>query len=170
MQASEPPATKRTRSELMASAVEAIVRFQEAADALDEAAASVLGLTRSEIRCLGAVERGPLSAGELAARLHLTRGAITAMVDRLEARNMVERRPVSDDRRRVNVAMTQNARTSLLQIYGPLAADAAKHAKDYSDEQLETIGDFLQAGRELQFKHAARVRTFAPSPRNGDSE
>jgi DNA-binding MarR family transcriptional regulator len=146
----------------MAQAVEAIVSYQDATDAMDEAAAQFMGLTRSEIRCLGALQRGPRSASELADWLYLTRGAITALVDRLEARGLVERRHVSDDRRRVHIAMTPRARALVAKIYGPLAAEGASHVRKYSDEQLATIADFLAAGRDLQLRHAARVRAMTP--------
>lgn len=159
----------------MARAVEAIVSFADATDAMDEAAAAYLGLTRSEVRCLGALRRGPLSAGEIAHELNLTRGAITALVDRLEARGFVERQAVSDDRRRVNIAMMPAARSRIARIWGPLAGEGAQHVRQYSDEQLSTIAEFLATGRDLQLRHAARVRGMTPDapepgPRDPEEE
>jgi DNA-binding MarR family transcriptional regulator len=149
-----------SRGELITQAVEAIVSFQDATDAMDEAAAAYLGATPSEIRCLGALQRGPLSAGELAERLSLTRGAITALVDRLEARGFLSRQHVAGDRRRVHIALTPLAIAEATRIYGPLAAEGAAHFGRYTGEQLAAIADFLSLGRDLQLRHAARVRAM----------
>jgi DNA-binding MarR family transcriptional regulator len=146
----------------MAEAVDAIVRFQEASAALDDAACRYLGLARSELLCLAAIERGPLTASTLAQRLNLSRGAITALVDRLEARSFVTREPVATDRRRVRIALTLAARDELTRIYGPIVADGRLRVRELSDAELATIVEFLQAGRELQARHASRVRAMPP--------
>jgi DNA-binding MarR family transcriptional regulator len=50
------------------------------------------------------------SPGELASGLELSSGAMTNRLDRLEARGLVRRRPDPDDRRAVQVELTQEGR------------------------------------------------------------
>lgn len=53
-------------------------RISEAMDLFDEAAAGKLGVGRSDLRALNLLEHGPLSPGELAKRLGLTKAASPA--------------------------------------------------------------------------------------------
>ncbi|HZD79103.1 MAG TPA: MarR family transcriptional regulator, partial [Actinomycetota bacterium] len=58
---------------------------QTASDVLDEAAVGVMGINRTDGRCLEIMERsGGLTAGRLASESGLTTGAVTAVLDRLE--------------------------------------------------------------------------------------
>ncbi|MEI8080033.1 MAG: MarR family transcriptional regulator, partial [bacterium] len=52
---------------------------------------------------------GSLGPSELARRLQLTTGAVTALVDRLEASGHVARAPHPSDRRRIVITRTQKA-------------------------------------------------------------
>lgn len=66
-----------------------------------------LGLTgpqRLALRLIG--KRPGLTAGDLALGLHLDRGTVSAMLGRLEARQLIERRVDAADRRRVIVTLT----------------------------------------------------------------
>ena len=66
-----------------------------------------LNLNVSDLTCFGYVlEAGEelLTAGDLASRLHVTTGAMTGIVNRLERAGYVTRRPDPADRRRVRIA------------------------------------------------------------------
>ena len=68
---------------------------------------AVLGLTapqRFVIRILGALPR--LTPADLAALLHVDRGSVTALLKRLEARELVARSPDHQDGRRVLLSLT----------------------------------------------------------------
>jgi hypothetical protein len=47
----------RAREELLAAAADLVGEFQDANDAVDEAAAAYFGVGRSELRCLGVLAR-----------------------------------------------------------------------------------------------------------------
>src|SRR4051812_47147339 len=81
-------------------------KLARAMDLFEEAACTALGVGRSDLRALNLLEHGPLTAGALAQQLHLTRPAVTALVDRLAAAGLVERAPVAGDRRATAVALT----------------------------------------------------------------
>ena len=55
---------------------------------------------------------GQLTAGEIAVQTGITSGAVTAMLDRLEREDLVQRRPDTTDRRRVLVQLTDKAGSS----------------------------------------------------------
>ena len=68
----------------------------------DGSVAELAGLHRTQWRCLDILTtRGPLTAGQLARATRLTTGAVTAVVDQLEAAGYVRRIRDPDDRRRV---------------------------------------------------------------------
>ncbi|MGH2380658.1 MAG: MarR family winged helix-turn-helix transcriptional regulator [Candidatus Limnocylindria bacterium] len=132
---------------------------QEAVDAFDEAAAQRLAIHRTDLRCLGVLDReGPMVASVLADRVGLSRPAMTAALDRLTAAGYVGRVHDTEDRRRVLVEVTSRARRVGRDIWGPVTREGLAHASRYSVEQLRTILDFLRADRELQERHAARLR------------
>ncbi len=132
---------------------------QEAVDAFDEAAAQRLALHRTDLRCLAVLDReGPLVASVLADRVGLSRPAMTAALDRLTLAGYVRRVHDTEDRRRVLIEVTAQARRVGRDIWGPLTKEGLAYASRYSTEQLNTILDFLRADRELQEWHAARLR------------
>jgi DNA-binding MarR family transcriptional regulator len=128
-------------------------RAHAAVDLVDALISSRLGLNRSDLRCLNLLENGPLRATDLAARLSLTSGAVTALLDRLEAQGFVERHRSSADRRVVDVSIPQAAFGRLAALYGRIGAEVAS-AFDGRDEAalttdaeaLERFADALEAG------------------------
>jgi DNA-binding MarR family transcriptional regulator len=110
------------------------------------AAAHAVGLNATDHKCLDLLGRhGPMTAGALADLTGLTTGAITGVVDRLEAAGFVERHRDEHDRRRVILAARMDA---VVQAYGsifePLRAAVDDVADGYTDEQLELIIGYLR--------------------------
>jgi DNA-binding MarR family transcriptional regulator len=137
--------------------------YQRAVDRMDEAATAYLGINRSDARGLDVLEeRGPLTAGELAAATGLSPGAITSLVDRLEHEGLVRRTPDPDDRRRVRIELTDAARQAIAETYYPMAADGEPWMRARSDKELRLVRDFLEMGAELNLKNAERVRALVP--------
>ena len=130
---------------------------QEAVQAFDEAAAELLGIALTDVRCLGILERkGPLPASELAVETGLTSGSVTALIDRLERGGYVRRVRDERDRRRVFVDLTDRAVQAISEIWGPLGRDGTEMARRYSDEEIGFIVDYLRASRELLERHLQR--------------
>jgi DNA-binding MarR family transcriptional regulator len=101
-------------------AARAAAEFGDAAGAVDEAAAVVFGVNRTDLRILGTVLDGPLTAGQVAAAVHLSPAAATTAIQRLVARGYLTREPDPEDRRRAVVALTASARELADRIYGPV--------------------------------------------------
>jgi DNA-binding MarR family transcriptional regulator len=127
-------------------------------DRIDEAAARILGINRTDLRCLDIVDRrGRVTAGELGREAGLTSGAVTAVLDRLERDGFVRRRQDPDDRRVVVVELTPEARTRANEIYAPLAKQGAAMMERFTDAELAVVHEFLRVGRELSASVADRL-------------
>ncbi|WIY06088.1 MarR family transcriptional regulator [Amycolatopsis mongoliensis] len=93
-----------------------------------ESAAAAQGLTTVQAKVLGALGE-PLPMHRIAEKLNSERSNVTGIIDRLEARGLVERRPDERDRRIKNIVATpagavlaRNFRRSLGFAAEPLAA------------------------------------------------
>ncbi|HEX7090136.1 MAG TPA: MarR family transcriptional regulator [Longimicrobiales bacterium] len=134
---------------------------QEAVEAFDAAAAELLGIHLTDLRCLGILDRrGALAATELAREAGLTTGATTALIDRLEAAGYVRRVRDERDRRRVYVTLTDAARQAIAEVWGPLGQEGMEVAGRYSAEELALIAEYLRTSREVLRKHLDRLRSM----------
>ncbi len=135
---------------------------QVASDALDQAVADHLGLHRTDFRALDALEqRGRLTAGELAEAMHLTSGAITSVIDRLEKGGWAKRVSDPDDRRRVLVEVTPKVRKLSARVLRRRRRRRGS-STGYTVEQLELLLDFARRGRAWSEQRVANVHAQAP--------
>jgi DNA-binding MarR family transcriptional regulator len=136
-----------------------VAAYQESNDAFDEAAARLLNVNRTDLRCLGLLiqEIGPTTPGVLASRLGLTAGSVTTMLDRLERLDYVTRVRDPDDRRKVVISPTEQIVARSREIYGPMVTEGQESLARYSDAELTLIVDFLRGIRKVQETHRDRV-------------
>jgi DNA-binding MarR family transcriptional regulator len=135
---------------------------QTAVDTMDEAAAKALGINRTDGRCLDIIDReGPLTAGRLAERAHLTTAAVTTVLDRLERVGYARRVRDESDRRRVLVEVTPLLRERAEEIWG-VQEQATNPLERYTKEELQLLLDFHRMAREWNENRAAIVRRMAP--------
>jgi DNA-binding MarR family transcriptional regulator len=133
--------------------------LQQSFDAFDEAAAALLGLNRTDLRCLDLIlAKDPMSAGELTRAAKLSPAATTTAIDRLERAGFVTRSRDAVNRRRVLVAATEAARAAEREVYGPLGEAGTSALQRYSEEQLAVINDFLETARQVQEEQTARLK------------
>ena len=133
---------------------------QRATDVIDELFCQLVGINRTDARCLDILEQeGSMSAGRLARESRLTTGAITAVIDRLERAGYARRVPDPADRRRVLVEATPEAFETAAELMAkPMIALWRPLSERYSDEQIRLFIEFTRAGRELQERHAEWLR------------
>jgi DNA-binding MarR family transcriptional regulator len=133
---------------------------QRATDAVDEAASAVMGINRTDGKFLDILDQyGRMSAGDLARHSGLTTGAVTAVIDRLERADYVQRVDDPGDRRRVLVDVTDRTRRLTWELMGkPLSEMAGPVLERYTDEELELLIGFTRFGREMQERHAEWLR------------
>jgi DNA-binding MarR family transcriptional regulator len=127
-----------------------IMRWQDATEDFDEAFGRLHGLSAPERRCLGLIAFGPQTARAIATETGLTPASITALLDRLEARNLLTRRPDPDDRRKIMVSATRKALSLIEEAYGPIQREGAALLMRYSREEQDTILRFVADALELQ--------------------
>lgn len=123
--------------------------------------AEKLGLNPTDSRAVGFLsETGPISAGRLAELMSLTTGAVTAVVDRLEAAGLVRRESDPEDRRRVLVVPSDGARagSEASRLFGPLPEPFGALVRSYSEDELEVILDFVDRTTELLHEQTAPPR------------
>lgn len=148
-----------TRERLLRELGDAVRANQRATDLVDEAAAELMGINRTDAKFLDLLDQhGQMSAGDLARECRLTTGAVTAAIDRLERAGYATRVQDPADRRRVLVEPTERARALGWDMFGPMAEAARRLLDGYSDEQLALLVEFHRLGRELQQQQAAMIR------------
>ena len=126
------------------------------------------GINRTDWRCLDVLgTRGPMTAGQLAEAVRLTTGAVTGVLDRLEAAGLVRRIRDTKDRRKVIVEVTAELDRLGAPVYGPLIADAAEAHAVFNADELELITTFIRIERDLLAKHTKRVAGMPTSDRQG---
>lgn len=136
---------------LAAAVGAALADLQAAYDDRDRALAAALGVNRTDLRCLDLIVRGgPQTASELGARLHLTRGSMTTLVDRLEHAGYVRRQDDPAHGRRKLVTPTRELMEAITPLLKPAIDNGLARLAKYSDAELRLILDFVQATRDGQ--------------------
>lgn len=132
---------------------------QNAAAQLDEVVAQFLGLNATDARCLDLVEHlGPMTAGQLATESGLTTGAVTTVVDRLEAAGYAHRVRSSVDRRKVLITASNEAKRLGGAIYAPYRQVWEDAVAGMTDTEVLTVIDFLETAHRIDVEHAAVLR------------
>jgi DNA-binding MarR family transcriptional regulator len=142
-----------TRRQLVADLGGAMQRYQRSVQAYDDAVGRALGLGPADLRCLDWLVDGPRTAGALATATGLRPAATTALIDRLEARGLVERVRDEADRRRVLVQMTEEGMRSTYAMYAPLVEEGQGLFARHTVAELAVMRDLLEAMRELTDRH-----------------
>lgn len=123
---------------------EATRRLEVAVSTLNAAVARDVGVSIPELLALENLDAdGGLGPSELARRLQLSTGAVTALVDRLEASGHAARAAHPSDRRRVVVTRTAKASEALALEAAPVAGQIGRLAESLSDTERQTVGRFL---------------------------
>lgn len=109
-------------------------------------------LTPSEIHTIDAIgeERGVLM-NELANRLHVTKGAVTQIIVRLEDKKLVERTPNPNDSRSMIVSLTEKGKSAFraheeihLKFYEDLSSQLDEREIEIFEKCIEKLCAYLQ--------------------------
>ena len=151
--------SREQRDAAVGRLVEALRGLQLASDLMDQAFADFVGINRTDLRCMDIVDQnGRMTAGELAREAGLTTGAVTALVDRMEAAGLLVRSYDPKDRRKVWVELTADAQKLGEEVYGPLGRTGQMHLDSLSDEQVFTIIGFLEVSRRITMENVEAIR------------
>src|SRR5690349_7913090 len=123
---------------------QAMRRMSAQAVILSEAVAARFGLSTTELECLDLVfMRSQVTPSELARATGLSSGAMTALLDRMEAAGYLVREPDNHDRRRVLLRVEPAALERIAQVYESLQQTMRAQWSGYSAEQLALIIGFV---------------------------
>ncbi|MDH6214306.1 MarR family winged helix-turn-helix transcriptional regulator [Streptomyces pseudovenezuelae] len=141
--------------------------YQSAVDDYDRETARLLGVNETDLRCLELLlAAGELSPRELSTRLGLTTGSVTAMLDRLENLDLLNRTPHPVDRRKTVVRVTPEGARRCYELIAPHIEDGVKEVSaKYGVEQLQLVMDFLRTTTTIQTRHTERLRAL-PAPKS----
>ena len=122
---------------------------------MHEAIARKAGHTGTDHKYLGfLMEKGQLTAGELARLSGLTTGAVTGMIDRFEKKKLVKRRFAEDDRRKAN---TKNIMALLAPLYKEFREKSQKLIASFSVKEIKTIEAYLMGAIEIMNETAGKM-------------
>ena len=109
-----------------------------------QAVGHVIGVNVTDMKCLDIMTlKGSASPSELAKHTGLSTGATTAVIDRLEKANLIERRPHPTDRRGTTLVLTKKAMRTLPAMFGSLARAMEVLVLGYSERELKILADFF---------------------------
>jgi DNA-binding MarR family transcriptional regulator len=110
-----------------------------------------LGLNPTDHKCLDLIMKNDyMTAGELAQVTGLTTGAITGVIDRLEAKELVKREKDPNDRRKIMVvANKEKALNEVSPFFTSLGTAMNELYNQYSEKELHTILDFVTKSVEI---------------------
>ena len=87
----------------------------------------------------------PMGPSELSARIGISTGSTTELVDRLERSGHLERRRAGGDRRRVSLHVTEQGVGRVLAHLAPVFAAVDEVAEQFTPAEQETISRYLRA-------------------------
>ena len=139
--------TTTDRGELDRRVLGDVMALYRSATVLAARLAAASGLHPTDTRALelldAAAERD-LTVGALGAQLGLSSPAVTALVDRLERADLVQRVRDAGDRRRVLVRLTDTARRYRAESLRPVGERLQRAAADLDPAELATVSRFLR--------------------------
>lgn len=122
---------------------------------MSEAHGRAVNLNRTDLRALEIMARqGPLSAGELAKRLHVTTGAVTGILDRLEREGHTLRVRNPSDRRQVVVERSPHAHQVARGALHPMVLKLRRELRSFSKEDLELAARFIETVKRVIMEQA----------------
>jgi DNA-binding MarR family transcriptional regulator len=140
----------------------ALRRFGLEDDRLDAVAARRIGAPPVEFKAMDHLhEAGELTPGQLADRLALTTGAVTALIDRLERLGWVRREPHPSDRRSIVIRKATPPSSAALQLYRPVATRIRRAAERLSADERAAAVRFLEDAAAAAREHADRLKEEA---------
>ena len=112
---------------------------------------------------------GALSPGDLGKRLSMPSASVTALLDRLEGKHMIERRANPADRRGILVALTPIAMERAALDLMPVAEAMIAAAAQMSDAERETVARYLETVNACMARQQAQPPDRPAAPQSCDS-
>jgi DNA-binding MarR family transcriptional regulator len=122
------------------------------------AVGDLAGLSLTESKALEVIHRlGPLTPGDLAAHTGLAPATVTALLDRLERKQVAHRVPHPSDGRRFLVEIDRGHLARQQEVFTDLVLQLKELSADFDDEQLATVVRFLRGAADRQLAATDRL-------------
>ncbi|WP_329598051.1 MarR family transcriptional regulator [Streptomyces pseudovenezuelae] len=144
-----------------AQALEAMDLFIATAHLGQQEMAQRLGLNVTDLLCFACVLKAGenlLTAGDLAEHAHVTTGAVTGILNRLERGGYVTRVPDPNDRRRVRVAALPDAVAKVVALYQPYYDRLDTVFAGYSADEIAVLHDWFSRSTNLALAYIEELR------------
>jgi DNA-binding MarR family transcriptional regulator len=126
---------------------------------MHEAIGRKAGLSGTDHKYLGfLIEKGQMTAGELATLTGLTTGAVTGLIDRFEKKKLVKRRFAEDDRRKVFIEPnTKNIMALFEPLYKEFRSNSEKLIASFSGKDLNVLEAYFSGAIEIMEETVNKV-------------
>lgn len=130
---------------------------------MHEAVARKAGLSGTDHKYLGfLIEKGRMTAGELAVLTGLTTGAVTGLIDRFEKKKLVKRKFAEDDRRKVFIVPnTSNIMALLEPLYKEFRSRSEILFASFSEEEIRVLETYFLKTIALMQETTGTLRATA---------
>ncbi len=154
-------------SESVKDAVRAFMRLAAVVETISGELWQSHQLTLTQARCLRLLQDRPLVAGALAQKLGLSAASLTRVLERLEARALLERTVDQQDRRRITVSLTGLGRETLGGIQFWMASPVVDAIAGMSEARRSQFTAVLEELLRDVGQGEAQSRGGSPPPGEG---
>lgn len=123
--------------------VQACRELHAVIDAFDSMIAEKVEISRNDLRCLNLLEKGPLLSKDIADKLSLTTGSVTALQDRLQKRELIKRKAHPKDRRAILVELIPMAYQKLGSLYRQMGEAVVSLSENYGEQKAKNAVKIL---------------------------
>lgn len=118
---------------------------------MHEAIGRKAGLSGTDHKYLGfLLQKGEMTAGELATLSGLTTGAVTGLIDRLEKKKLVKRQYAEDDRRKVMIVPDTKKIMALLEpLYREFRSQSEKLIAGFNSKELKVLEKYFSGAIDI---------------------
>lgn len=118
---------------------------------MHEAIANRAGLSGTDHKYLGfLLQKGQMTAGELAGLTGLSTGAVTGLIDRFEKKKLVKRQLATDDRRKIMIEPNTKKIMALLEpLYKEYRSRSEKLMASFSGKEIRVIETYFLKSIEI---------------------
>jgi DNA-binding MarR family transcriptional regulator len=118
---------------------------------MHEAVARKAGLSGTDHKYLGfLIEKGQMTAGELANLTGLTTGAVTGLIDRFEKKKLVKRQFAQGDRRKVIIEPnTENIMALFAPLYKEFRSKSEMLLASFSNKETKVLETYFSKAIEV---------------------
>ena len=128
---------------------------------MHEAVGRAAGLSGTDHKYLGfLIEKGEMTAGELATLTGLTTGAVTGLIDRFEKKNLVKRTFAENDRRKVIIEPnTEIIMALLVPLYKDFRRKSQELTASFSAAEITIIERYFSKAIDLMNETTDTLRS-----------